>query len=129
MSEARGGLRRLVDRVTRSPDEVDGARLRRQATDSGCVHVREVEPRTVATVEGEVRSVTLRPRSDTPAMVVELWDGSDPVQLVWLGRRRILGVDPGVRLRVTGRVSLHRGRPTIYNPVYTIVARTGGTHG
>jgi RecG-like helicase len=128
MSEARGGLRRLVDRATRSTAEIDGARLRRQSTDAGCVHIREVEPRSVATVEGEVRSVTLRPRSDVPAMVVELWDGSDPLQLVWLGRRRILGVEPGVRLRATGRVSLHRGHATIYNPAYTIVSRTGGTH-
>ena len=40
--------------------------------------------------------MTLRPRADVPALVVEIYDGSRPLHLVWLGRREIAGIQPGV---------------------------------
>lgn len=121
-------LRRLVHRVTRTTADLDSATLRQASTAKGGVHIRNLEPRSVATVVGEVRSVTLRPRADVPALVVELWDGSDALHLVWLGRRRIPGVVPGIRLQATGRVSSHRQMTTIYNPAYEILGRSEGTH-
>ena len=38
--------------------------------------------------------MSLRPRVDVPALDVELWDGSDALHLVWLGRRSIPGIAP-----------------------------------
>jgi RecG-like helicase len=113
-------LRRLVHRATRTTADLEYDSLRQASTAQGGVHIRNLEPRTIATVVGEVRSVTLRPRADVPALVVELFDGSDALQLVWLGRRRIPGVVPGVRLQATGRVTRHRQMTTIYNPAYEI---------
>ena len=49
------------------------------------------------TVVGEVRTMSLRPRVDVPALDVELWDGSGALHLVWLGRRSIPGISPGIR--------------------------------
>jgi hypothetical protein len=40
--------------------------------------------------------------------------------LVWLGRRRIAGIEPGRRLVATGRVGFYNGRPAIYNPKYEL---------
>lgn len=122
-------LKRLVGRVTRTTADLDSDSLREASTAQGGVHIRNLEPRTIATVVGEVRSVTLRPRAEVPALVVELWDGSDALHLIWLGRRRIAGVQPGIRLQATGRVSKHRQMTTIYNPAYEILARPEGTHG
>lgn len=121
-------LRRLVDRVTRTTEDLHSDSLRQASTDQGAVHVGNLVPRSRATVVGEVRSVTLRPRAEVPALVVELWDGSDALHLIWLGRRRIPGVVPGIRLRATGRVSRHRTMTTIYNPAYEILGRLEGTH-
>ena len=47
---------------------------------------------------GTVRSVTLRPRVNVPALVVDLYDGSQALNLVWLGRRTIGGIEPGTYL-------------------------------
>jgi hypothetical protein len=39
---------------------------------------------------------------------------------VWLGRRRIAGIEPGRRLLARGRVGLHEGQLAIYNPWYEL---------
>jgi hypothetical protein len=51
----------------------------------------------------------------------ELFDGTDSVMLVWLGQRRIAGIESGCTLRVHGRVgNLENGSKAIYNPHYEI---------
>ena len=40
--------------------------------------------------------------------------------MVWLGRRRIAGVEPGAALRVEGRMSTQDGVRVIYNPRYEL---------
>ncbi len=114
-------LRRLVDRATRTTEDLHSDSLRQAAADQGAIPIRELRPRSFATVSGEARSVTLRPRAEVPALVVELWDGSDALHLIWLGRRRIAGIVPGIRLQATGRVTRHRQMPTMYNPAYEIL--------
>ena len=48
-------------------------------------------------------------------------DGTDMVMLVWLGQRRIPGIESGRTLRVHGRVGkLENGAKAIYNPRYEI---------
>lgn len=120
-----GVLQRLTQRLTRTDDEVDSAVLRSHTREQGSVPIRDLTPRSRATIAGEVRSVTLRPRDDTPALEVEVWDGTGSLHLVWLGRRRIPGITPGIRIRATGRVTTQRRVTTIFNPAYEILGRVG----
>jgi hypothetical protein len=123
-----GVLRRLSDRLTSPSHELEAAELRRESEDLGVIHIGDVSQRTLVTVSGEVRSVTLRPRHETPALDVELWDGSDSLHLIWLGRRRIAGIVPGIKLQATGRVTKQRKLTTIFNPAYEILGRVGQAH-
>jgi hypothetical protein len=50
----------------------------------------------------------------------ELFDGSGSVHLVWLGRSRIPGIEPGRALVARGRVSEHDGVKVIFNPWYEL---------
>jgi hypothetical protein len=50
----------------------------------------------------------------------ELFDGTDSILLVWIGRRRIPGIEPGKTLQVRGRVGERDGRKAIYNPYYEL---------
>jgi hypothetical protein len=59
-----------------------------------------------------------------PVLVAEVWDGNGAVNLVWIGRRTIAGIEPGVFLRARGRVAQVRGASTIFNPAYEIVPTT-----
>jgi RecG-like helicase len=123
-----GVLRRLSDRLTSPAHELEAAELRRESEDLGVSHIGDIVQRTRVTVSGEVRSVTLRPRHETPALDVELWDGSDSLHLIWLGRRRIAGIVPGIKIQATGRVTKQRKVTTIFNPAYEILGRVGQTH-
>jgi hypothetical protein len=39
---------------------------------------------------------------------------------VWLGRRRIAGVEPGRQVEVTGRIGVQDGVRIMYNPRYEL---------
>jgi hypothetical protein len=120
---ARGLFGRLAQRLTRSSTEDEAQELRAESERQGATPICDLPNRERADVCGTVRSVTMRPRADVPALVVEIYDGSRPLHLVWLGRREILGIHAGVQLRATGRVSYYRGVPTIFNPFYEIVPK------
>ncbi|ROS72981.1 OB-fold nucleic acid binding domain-containing protein [Cellulomonas sp. PhB143] len=92
---------------------------------SGCVPVDEVGDRTRVSVSGVLRSVVLRPSEGVPTVEAELYDGTGAVDLVWLGRRRITGIDPGRRVRVEGLACTIKGRRTMFNPRYELRARPG----
>jgi RecG-like helicase len=124
-----GALRRLTERLTRSSHEIQAAELRRESSDLGVVHIGEAPLRKRVTVRGEVRSVTLRPRDETPALDVELWDGTESLHLVWLGRRRIAGIVPGIKIQATGRITTRRKVMTMFNPAYEIIGHVGQAHG
>lgn len=123
-----GALRRLSERLTRTSHEIEAAQLARESSDLGVVHIAAAPLRTRVTVCGEVRSVTLRPREETPALDVEVWDGTESLHLVWLGRRRIAGIVPGIKVQATGRITTRRKVATMFNPAYEIVGRAGQPH-
>lgn len=70
---------------------------------------------------GEVTSVTISPHAGKPALEVELRDGSGTATLVWLGRRRIPGIEAGREIKVSGRISCRDDdRRVIFNPKYEL---------
>ena len=117
----RGPLARLGERLTKSVSQIEADELKEDSERMGCTPMSELRDRQEATVAGTVRAVTLRPRVNVPALVVDLYDGSRTINLVWLGRRTIAGIVPGTYLRATGRVTYYRGIPTVFNPAYEIV--------
>ncbi|WP_416171685.1 nucleotide-binding protein [Actinomyces qiguomingii] len=85
------------------------------------VPVKDLIPRRRAHVSGVLRAVTYRPASAKPVLVGQLDDGTGVVDLIWMGRRAIAGIRPGVCLRAEGMVVAGRSRPCIYNPFYEIL--------
>lgn len=119
---SRGGFWQALGRWAASSEaERDAQVLRDRAEDSGCISLASIEERASARVRGIVQTVTLQPRAGTPALEVELFDGSDVVTLVWLGQRRIGGIDVGRRMIVTGRVTTLDGRRVMFNPRYELL--------
>jgi hypothetical protein len=93
---------------------------RRGGTPAAETHLRER-----AEVSGVLRAVTYRPQGAVPALVAEVYDGSGSIDLVWLGRRDVLGITPGRRIIASGMVCPGQRRHTIYNPTYEL-APIGG---
>jgi RecG-like helicase len=121
----RSALGRLGDRLTQTVSEMEADELMEDATKLGATPIKELADREVASVCGSVRAVTLPPKKSVPALVVDLYDGSKSLNLVWLGRRSIGGIEPGTFLKAHGRVTFVKGTPTIFNPAYEILPSRG----
>jgi RecJ-like exonuclease len=76
----------------------------------------------LVTVTGRLKSVVYTPRETVPTLEAELFDGSGSVTLVWLGRRRIPGIEPGRTVTARGRFAAFDGKRVIYNPWYELGA-------
>ena len=113
-------LRRVVQRLTASEAELDAEELRREAAALGCTPAGEARRGQLVSVTGRLRTVVYTPRTNLPTLEADLYDGSDVVTLVWLGRRHIAGIEPGRALTARGRVAIRDGRKVIYNPYYEL---------
>ncbi|TAK69748.1 MAG: DNA-binding protein [Actinomycetota bacterium] len=117
-----GPWRRLVGRLTATAEDAEADELQEGSRGLGCTAIARCQPGGIMTVSGTLRAVTLQPRAGSPALEAELYDGSGRVTLVWIGRRRIAGIEPGRSLKAVGRVTGVPGELTLYNPRYTLLA-------
>ncbi|MEU6538592.1 OB-fold nucleic acid binding domain-containing protein [Streptomyces sp. NPDC047000] len=115
-----GRFRRMLGRLSTSQADLESEELREDADDTGCTRIDDCHDRQLVTVTGTLRTVTLRPRAGVPALEAELFDGTAALDVVWLGRRSIVGIEPGRRLIASGRVSMSRGRRVLFNPKYEL---------
>ncbi len=122
MPEHRSRLRASISRWANQERE-EARELRKDTEKAGLVPIKEAPDRQRVIVQGTLRTVTLRPRGGVPALEVELYDGTDSINLVWLGRRRIGGITPGRGLRVEGRIGVQDGMRIMYNPRYDLRPR------
>ncbi|MCU1436361.1 MAG: hypothetical protein JWR71_3086 [Pseudarthrobacter sp.] len=86
---------------------------------------------------GFIESVTFLPANQSPAFTAIVTDLDDPragagtgagrgsekrLRVVWLGRRRVPGIEAGTEVRVEGMLTQSHGLPTIFNPRYEIIS-------
>ena len=118
--ESRVSFRRLLQRLTASEAEIEAQELRRESAESGGMPAGQCSRGQVVSINGRLRTVVYTPRTNLPTLEADLYDGSDVVTLVWLGRRHIAGIEPGRHLTARGRVAIRDDRKVIYNPYYEL---------
>ena len=107
--------------LTRSRTEVEAAELQEEMREVGVIPIRECQHGAFVCVTGIVRVITVRPTAATPALEIEIYDGSGCVSVIWLGRRRIPGIATGRRIVVSGRLTCSPNSRVIYNPRYQLL--------
>ncbi len=112
-------LRRSLSRWATSTDQ-EAVELRKDVEKAGCCPIDDARDRERADIQGSLRTVTLRPRGGVPALEAELYDGSGTITVVWLGRRRIAGIEPGRQIRVLGRIGVQDSQRVMFNPRYEL---------
>lgn len=118
---AEGFLSRLTRRLTEDLEQRDVEELSGEAVNTGAQRAVDCERGQEVTMVGTLRSVEANAQGCVGGVRAELFDGTDTVALVWLGQRRIPGIDSGRVLRVHGRLGeLDNGTKAIYNPHYEI---------
>jgi hypothetical protein len=116
-------LRRTISRWA-NPADQEQHQLQREFSPQhrlGCVAIEDAPDRERVRLRGSLKTVTLRPRAGVPALEAELSDGSGAINVVWLGRRRIAGIDAGRSIEVEGRIGAHDGVRVMYNPRYELI--------
>lgn len=111
-----------------SKQSYEAEELLRDSEMANCTPIASAVRGELVTLSGTVRSLTLRPNTRVPAVEADLYDGSGHVTVVFLGRRKIAGIEPGRTMKVTGRLTCHTDTPTIYNPFYELRPKHGA-HG
>jgi len=115
-------LGRMLRRLTASEAELDAEELKTNAVQCGSMPASGCRRGQVVSVTGRLRTVVYTPRINLPTLEAELYDGSDLVTLVWLGRRHIAGIEPGRAMTAKGRIAVRDDRKVIYNPYYELEA-------
>jgi hypothetical protein len=115
-----GYWRRLVRHLTSDTSELDAEDLSRRVEQSGARRACDCSSGQAVTVLGRLRTVEHCPRPAAATLEAELFDGSEAITLVWLGRRRIPGIEPGRTVKASGRIAVRDGRKVLYNPYYEL---------
>lgn len=98
------------------------------------VSIKSLPGRGRAYCRGYVSAITVAPATEPPRFMAMVEDSlaayrSSPlkprpkVRLIWLGQRRVPGIEAGTSLAFEGMVSTVDGYPTIFNPRYEIIGR------
>jgi amino acid transporter len=91
----------------------------------GVSAISELSPAGKATVEGRVRAVEIHPVGTSCVFEASVADGTGTLTAKFYGRTSIPGFEPGVRVRLAGKVSPRADGPAMINPAYELLARDG----
>jgi hypothetical protein len=84
------------------------------------VAIADLQPRTVARVEGRIVAIQIEPAGAAPTLIAHVEDATGRLDAVFMGRRGIDGIEPGCVLALEGRVCVAQGRSRMYNPRYEL---------
>ena len=115
------GLRERLRDLAKTAEEHEADEIRTQAGRCSPKETVLIERRP-SVITGTIRSVTIPPERSVPLLVADVFDGRSSVNLIWVGRRRIAGIEPGAFLTARGRATRVRGHLAMFNPDYDLVA-------
>jgi amino acid transporter len=88
----------------------------------GTIPIKDADRRQRVCIAGRIRAVRVQPRAGVATLQCTLDDGTGEINLVFLGRRHVAGLAPGVLIAATGTVGERSGRREILNPEYELLA-------
>ena len=117
------GFRKMVKGLTKSMEELEQERLSERFgdLDLGQASLCDCPLRRRVRVTGEVKGLRVVPRAGSPWLEAVVDDGTGQAVVMFTGRRRIRGLDPGRGVILEGVARNERGRITMMNPTYTLL--------
>ena len=117
-------LRKALKNLRSSTGDLHRANLsgRFDTASLGTVAIADAPRRARVRIVGEVARMRVVPRAGSPSLEVTVDDGSGRALVVFTGRRRIAGIDPGRGLVLEGTARDERNKIVLMNPAYTLLA-------
>lgn len=112
---------KLLSRRAERPGSLGPAGVEPSPAD-GAIPVAEATYRQRARIAGRVRSMRIQPWGGAATLECTLVDNTGGIVVVFLGRRRVAGIECGSELVVEGMVGETRGKLAMLNPDYWLLA-------
>jgi hypothetical protein len=106
--------------------KLDAERLVDRFERLNLTHLDNVVARQRVQVCGEVKRMTIKPRSGIPSTEIVINDGTGEATVIFSGRRHITGIEHGRCLIVDGVAFAERSSHVFLNPAYTLLPQSTG---
>ena len=115
------GLKDAFNSKAKPMRELDAERLVDRFADLRLQPLGELEARDRTKVCGEVKRMTIKPRSGIPSTEIVINDGTGDATVIFSGRRHIAGIEHGHCIVIEGVAFADANRLVFLNPKYSLL--------
>jgi hypothetical protein len=115
------GLKDAFNSKTKPMRELDAERLVDRFAELRLQPLGELEARDRTKVCGEVKRMTIKPRSGIPSTEIVINDGTGDATVIFSGRRHVAGIEHGHCIVVEGVAFADANRLVFLNPAYSLL--------
>jgi hypothetical protein len=115
------GLKDAFNSKAKPMRELDAERLVDRFADLRLQPLGELEARDRTKVCGEVKRMTIKPRSGIPSTEIVINDGTGDATVIFSGRRHVAGIEHGHCIIIEGVAFADSNRLVFLNPKYTLL--------
>jgi hypothetical protein len=115
------GLRDAFNSKVKPVRELDADRLVDRFAELRLQPLGELEARDRTKVCGEVKRMTIKPRSGIPSTEIVINDGTGDATVIFSGRRHVAGIEHGHCIVIEGVAYADANRLVFLNPKYSLL--------
>jgi hypothetical protein len=115
------GLKDAFNSKAKPMRELDAERLVDRFAELRLQPLGELEARDRTKVCGEVKRMTIKPRSGIPSTEIVINDGTGDATVIFSGRRHVAGIEHGHCIIVEGVAFADANRLVFLNPAYSLL--------
>jgi hypothetical protein len=115
------GLKDAFNSKVKPVRELDAERLVNRFAELRLQPIGELEARDRTKVCGEVKRMTIKPRSGIPSTEIVINDGTGDATVIFSGRRHVAGIEHGHCIVVEGVAFADANRLVFLNPAYSLL--------
>jgi hypothetical protein len=115
------GLKDAFNSKAKPMREHDAERLIDRFSSLRLLPLGELEARDKTKVCGEVKRMTIKPRSGIPSTEIVINDGTGEATVIFSGRRHVAGIEHGHCIVIEGVAFADANRLVFLNPKYSLL--------
>lgn len=115
------GIKDVFKSASKPVREIDSERLVDRFAELRLQPLGELEARDRTKVCGEVKRMTIKPRSGIPSTEIVINDGTGDATVIFSGRRHVAGIEHGHCIIIEGVAFADANRLVFLNPAYSLL--------
>jgi hypothetical protein len=115
------GIKDVFKSASKPVREIDSERLVDRFAELRLQPLGELEARDRTKVCGEVKRMTIKPRSGIPSTEIVINDGTGDATVIFSGRRHVAGIEHGHCIVIEGVAFADANRLVFLNPAYSLL--------